>query len=496
MSESNKKPSLIQNWVSLAGLILAGGGFFSLVCLMAMDFFAEFKNPYIGILTYFIAPGFLGLGLVIVAVGMVLERRQLAKARQDATSWLPVIDLNRPGHRKILGSVGGFTAILLLVLAVSSYRSYHFTESKQFCGQTCHTVMKPEFTAYQNSPHARVTCTECHIGPGATWFVRSKLSGSYQVYATLFHKYPTPIPTPVKNPRPAQETCEQCHWPQKFYGAVERIRTHFQYNDSNTPYTVQLLLKVGGGDPSHGPVGGIHWHMNVANKTEYIATDDARQVIPWVRMTSRDGQVTVYESKDDKLKPEQLADATPRRMDCIDCHNRPTHIFRSPDETVDMAMMLGRIDPKLPAIKKHAVEALAADYTDTAGACRQIAGKLQKEYATAETGTVARAIAEVQKIYQDNFFPEMKSRWKVYPNNIGHFEWAGCFRCHDDQHVSADGKKISADCTSCHTIIAQGATTDLKTISAQGLEFQHPSEDAGDTWKGMKCNDCHSGGAM
>jgi len=496
MNVGGKKPSLIQNWISVAGLVVAIGSLFAMLCLMALDFFAGFKNPYIGIVTYFVAPACLGFGLLIVAAGMLFERRQLIRTQQGTVSWFPVVDLNRPGHRKLLGSLVGFGVVLLLVIAVSSYRSYHFTESKQFCGQTCHTVMKPEFTAYQNSPHARVSCTECHIGPGATWFVRSKLSGSYQVYATLFHKYPTPIPTPVKNLRPAQETCEQCHWPQKFYGAVERVRTHFKYDDANSPYTVRLLLKVGGGDPAHGPVGGIHWHMNVANQTEYIAADEGRQVIPWVRMTDRNGQVTVFEAKEGRLKPEQVAAAALRRMDCIDCHNRPTHIFRSPDETVDMAMMLGRIDPKLPAIKKHAVEALAADYTDTETACQQIALKLKQQYTTADAGLVDRAITEAQKIYRDNFFPEMKSRWKAYPNNIGHLEWAGCFRCHDDQHVSATGKKISSDCTSCHTLIAQGAATDLKTVSAQGLEFAHPSEDVGDTWKGMKCNDCHSGGAM
>ena len=440
MSVAERKPSLIQNWISVAGLAVSAASLFALLCLLAMDFFAEFKNPYAGLLTYFVAPTCLVAGLVVVVAGMLLERRQLAKTRQTPGSWLPVVDLNLGGHRKILGGAGALLGALLVVIAISTYRGYHFTESKQFCGQTCHTVMKPEFTAYQNSPHARVTCTECHIGPGATWFVRSKLSGSYQVYATLFHKYPTPIPTPVKNLRPAQETCEQCHWPQKFYGAVERVRTHFKYDDANTPFTVRLLLRVGGGDPAHGPVGGIHWHMNVANKTEYIASDDARQVVPWVRMTDREGHVTVYEAKDSKLKPEQVAATTPRRMDCIDCHNRPTHIFRSPDEAVDMAMSLGRIDPKLPAVKKHAVEALAADYTDTEAACRQIAEKIQKSYASADKVAVERAVSELQKIYQENFFPEMKSRWKVYPNNIGHFEWSGCFRCHDDQHVSAAGK--------------------------------------------------------
>jgi hypothetical protein len=471
--QTASRPSLLQNWISAVGLIVAGGSLFAVLCLLAIDSFAHFSNPYMGILTYFVAPAFLIAGIVLIITGVVRERR-----RRVATL-LPVIDLNSPHQRKMIGGITGFGAFFMLLTAIGSYRSYHFTESRQFCGQTCHAVMKPEFTAYQNSPHARVSCTECHIGPGATWFVKSKLSGSYQVYATIFHKYPKPIPTPVKNLRPAQETCEQCHWPQKFYGAVERMRTHFKYDDKNSPWTIRLLLKVGGGDPSHGPVGGIHWHMNVANTVEYIATDEARQIIPWVRMTDRQGKETVYSS----------TNATPagtiRRMDCIDCHNRPTHIFRSPDEAVDSSMALGRIDPGFPSIKKAAVEVLAADYTTTDEALQTIAQKLP-----------VSAVPEVRQIYRDNFFPEMKSRWKVYPNNIGHFEWAGCFRCHDDQHASADGKKISADCNTCHTIIAQGAGTDLQTVSAQGLDFQHPSEELGDAWKGMKCNECHNGGAM
>jgi len=191
-----------------------------------------------------------------------------------------------------------------------------------------------------------------------------------------------------------------------------------------------------------------------------------------------------------------LASASVRRMDCIDCHNRPTHIFRSPDEAVDSAMALGRIDPALPSIKKNAVDALAAVYQTTAEALQNIADLLTKKYASANLATVQRAIAELRKIYQANFFPEMKSRWKVYPNNIGHLEWPGCFRCHDGQHASAEGKTISVDCNSCHTIIAQGAGTDLKTLSAQGFEFQHPSEELADAWKGQKCSDCHNGGSM
>ena len=220
--------------------------------------------------------------------------------RQSKTQGLvPVlqIDLSRPRDRRFLGFFLAGSALFLLVCAELSYHTYHYTESTQFCGQACHTVMKPELVTYYHGPHARVACAECHIGPGATWFVKSKLSGTYQVYAVAFNKYPRPMPTPIKNLRPAQETCEQCHWPKKFVGNLDRTYHYFLGDETNTPFTVRLMLKVGGGDPTHGPVGGIHWHMNVGNKIEYIATDDARQKIPWVRMTDRQGVVTEFRVK-------------------------------------------------------------------------------------------------------------------------------------------------------------------------------------------------------
>ncbi len=490
-------PSLIQNWISLSGIILAACSFFAVACLIGIDFYAGFSSPYMGILTYIVAPTFLSAGLLLTLVGVLRERRYRRRLAPGEIPRHPRIDFNVPRQRNAFLAVAVVTFVFLMFTALGSYRTYEFTESVQFCGQTCHAVMKPEYTAYHNSSHARVACVQCHIGAGATWFVKSKLSGSYQVYATLFHKYPCPIPTPVKNLRPAQETCEQCHWPQKFYGAVEKVRTHFMSDEKNSPWTIEMLLKVGGGDPTHGPVGGIHWHMNVANKVEYIASDEARQVIPWVRITDRAGHATVYETKDGKLTPDQLAKAAPRRMDCIDCHNRPTHVFRAPDDAVDTSLALGRIDPSLPLIKKNAVAALAGDYATTAEAQTKIAATLRAGYTNeSDRAKIDAAIKEVQRIYDENFFPEMKSSWKVYPDNIGHLKSAGCFRCHDDQHVSADGKKISANCTSCHTIIGQGAGTNLTTVSAQGLEFQHPAPDVGDAWKGMKCSDCHNGGPM
>lgn len=495
---TTKKPSLLQNWISLSGIILSGSAFFAVVCLIGMDLFRPSPNPYMGILTYLVAPGFLVAGLGLVILGALLERRRRHRLAPGEVSRHLHIDFNLPSHRRNFVIVTVLTLVFLLMTAFGSYQTYHYTESVQFCGMTCHSVMKPEHTAYQNSPHARVTCTECHIGSGATWFVRSKMSGSYQVYSVLAHKYSRPIPTPVKNLRPAPDTCEQCHWPQKFYGAVERTRTHYLSDEKNSPWTIRMLIKVGGGDASHGPSGGIHWHMNVANKIEYIPADEERQKIPWVRATDQSGKVTIYESKEGKLTPDQVSAATNlRRMDCIDCHNRPTHVFRPPDESVDQSMSLGRIDPALPSVKKNAVALLAQTYTTEDEAVAKIAASMKKQYSDfADQAKVQTAITELQTIFRANFFPEMKTDWKSHPNNIGHVKSVGCFRCHDDLHVAPSGQKISADCNACHTIIAQGPTAELKTVSAQGLEFQHPSEDLGDAWKGMKCTECHNGGPM
>ena len=226
--------SSFRNWFSLAGLVIAMGSLFSFLLLFTLDAFASFNNPYIGVLTYLVAPGFLILGLVLTLGGALWHRRRLRSAAPvPALS----IDLSRPRDRRVLGYFLGVSLCFLLVSAIGSYKTYQFTESVQFCGQTCHTVMRPEFVTYEHGPHARVACTECHIGPGATWFVRSKLSGTYQVFATLMDKYPRPIPTPVENLRPAQQTCEQCHWPSKFVGNLDRTFHYFLSDHTNTPCT-------------------------------------------------------------------------------------------------------------------------------------------------------------------------------------------------------------------------------------------------------------------
>ena len=473
---------MLNNWLSLTGLLISVGGLFSFVLLFILDSAVHLANPYIGILTFMVAPGFIVGGLFLAVLGVLWHRRRLKTASQAPAIQ---VDLSRPRDRRILGIFIAGSLFFLLISAVGSYKTYQFTESVQFCGQTCHTVMKPEFTTYLHGPHARVACEECHIGPGATWFVRSKLSGTYQVYATLFDKFPRPIPTPIKNLRPAQETCSQCHWPSKFIGNLDRTYNFFLEDATNTPFSVRLLLKVGGGDPAHGPVGGIHWHMSISNQVEYIATDATRQKIPWVRLTDPVGVVTVFRERTFTNNPEQYEI---RKMDCIDCHNRPAHRYTPPADAINLAIALGQIDHSLPYIKTNAVYALTRPYQTEKEARDGIATLLANRYP--DDGRIRQAIPVVQRIYADNFFPVMKANWSVYPDNIGHRQWPGCFRCHDGKHKAEDGKRVikADDCDACHTILAQGQGTELQQLSAEGQKFKHP-EDLYDP--SFLCTDCH-----
>ncbi len=490
--------SLFHNWVSLAGGILAVSSFFTVAFLIALDFFRGFKNPYMGILTYLVAPAFLITGLLLIAFGVLGERHRRRKRTPEAIPAFPRIDLNVPRQRYTFIGVVVATVLFLLLTAMGSYRTYLFTESVQFCGETCHSVMAPEYTAYQQSPHARVECVQCHIGPGASWFVKSKLSGVYQVYATLLDTYPRPIPTPITNLRPARETCEKCHWPQKFFGRVERDFTHYPPDERNSPWTIRMLVNIGGENASSGQVAGIHWHIGENKTIEYIPGDRERQVIPWVRLTDRNGKVTVYQSTDNPLAPEQIVAAHPRVMDCMDCHNRPTHIFHAPDESIDAALRSGRIAPNLPYIKKEAVQTLAKSYPSTELALSGISTILTAFYQTNYPGLaktnprlIAAAVTEVQRIYRHNFFPGMKVNWRAYPDHIGHLNFPGCFRCHDGKHTSADGKTITHNCDACHTIIVQGPGKKPET-SLAGLEFKHPVDISGQ-WQQTNCSDCHDG---
>jgi hypothetical protein len=309
----------------------------------------------------------------------------------------------------------------------------------------------------------------------------------------LFNKYNRPIPAPVHNLRPAKETCYECHWPEKFFGANELKRSYFRADEENTAWTIQMLLKVGGGNPELGHAQGIHWHVTANNKIEYIATDEKRLEIPWVRMTDPEGKQTIYQSNDKKkqLTPEQIASSEIRTMDCIDCHNRPTHQFHSPERSLNEALTNGQLNPDMPEIKLNGIKALTGAYETEGEALMAIQEKLAEAYPDGGAD-VEKAITTVQRIYSQNMFPEMKVSWKEYPDHIGHMITPGCFRCHNGEHENEQGQAITRECASCHTIIAQGPGLDVSSINTGGLEFKHP-EDIDEEWKETRCDECHEG---
>jgi len=488
-----KTPSLFRNYVSFVGAAIAIAAIASGILLFLMEITSAGDNPYLGILTYIVFPTFLMFGLLLGVIGMVLERRRRRKSAPEEVLAYPRLDLNEPHARRAFLIFLIATFFFVSASAFGSYKAYEYSDSVAFCGKTCHSVMKPEHVAYLAGAHARVRCVDCHVGPGADWYVRSKLSGAYQLYSVTFKKYPRPITTPVHNLRPAPDTCEQCHWPEKFFGAQLKVFNHYGYDEQNTLRQKRMLINVGGGSAATGLVTGIHWHMNIANDVDYISIDNQRQQIPWVRMKDRQGNVTEYFDRNRPLTPEQIAAAEKRKMDCVDCHNRPAHVYLPPDVAVDQGFVAGRLDISIPFLKRQAVEVLSRQYTTTDEALLSIDKSLNDFYRSnysdvysQKPESVKSSIAEVQRIFSTYFFPEMKTDWQTHPNNIGHLYFSGCFRCHDGEHVSNSGKTISNNCNICHTVLYDSADP---ARSAQTGPFQHPV-DLG-SLAGRKCDSCH-----
>ncbi|MEJ2104109.1 MAG: NapC/NirT family cytochrome c, partial [Ignavibacteriaceae bacterium] len=405
-------PIYVYNPITFFGAGLAGLSFALIVFLTILEFLSPESKPYMGIITFIILPIFLIMGIVILIFGMLRERRRLEKGILRKKRFM-VIDLNDLKQRRIIFSFSIGIILLLFFSAFGSYKAYEFSDSDEFCGEVCHEVMEPEYTAYLSSPHSRVGCVTCHIGSGAAWFVRAKISGAYQVYSVLFKKYSKPIPTPVENLRPAEGTCEQCHSPEHFFSEIKREFNYYLYDEKNTKSSLSMLLKIGGGNSDLGRAEGIHWHMNIANKIEYLYTDSIRDVIPWVKQTNnKTGEVKIFKKKNFVFDAQKVNKENIRRMDCIDCHNRPSHIYNPSDKSVNLSMSLGRIDDTLPYIKNMAVNVLDAGYSTKQSGLDSIAFAINEFYSTnypsvaiEKKDKISKAIEEIQKIYNRNYFP-------------------------------------------------------------------------------------------
>ncbi len=453
-----------RNWLTLAGAVLTTSSALTLVGFWAFEAMqAKPVNPYAGMVLYLMLPGVFIVGLLLIPAGLLWDRHQLKK-KGVHPDLLPQPDFKSPLFLKAMGLIGLATLVNVVIMGAASVQGVEYLDSAQFCGQTCHTVMNPEFTAYKDSPHSRVSCVECHIGPGASWFVQSKLSGVRQVFAVALNTYSRPIPSPVEQLRPARETCEQCHWPQKFHGDKFVVKQKYSEDEANTLLTTVLVLKIGGRSGIEHK--GIHGrHLDVAAPISYISTDGRRQVISRVFLADgKGGKVEYVAETKAEGKPAEGAKKGKeelRTMDCVDCHNRPTHKFWLPERAVDRAMSEGLISPKIPFVKKKGVEVLKAAKGSAAEATAQITTSLTEYYQKTypdffqkEKATIDAAVKEIQAIYMRNIDDHMKIAWGIHPENIGHEDFPGCFRCHDDNHKSASGRVITQSCDACHTLLA------------------------------------------
>lgn len=446
-----------RHWISMLGSVIALGVAVLIIMLFGIEM-AGFKGgAYLGILTYLILPMVFLLGLVLIPVG-VLRKRRLdadAVAHHEKAPVLPVIDLNNQRTRNVLLASVGVGVLSVVLIGSATYKGVAVMESVAFCGTVCHTVMQPEYTAFQRSPHSRLRCADCHIGSGADWFVKSKLSGSWQMVAVTLNLYPTPIPSPVHNLRPARETCEECHWPTKHVGDKLKVRTLFADDEANTMTKTVMVMKVGG--LQGGASSGIHWHVDRGVKIRFLSDPD-RQKIYDVEMTKGDGKQVTFKTEAKPAGPTEW-----REMDCVDCHNRPSHTYKLPAVEIDDAIADGRIDAKLPFIKREGMRVVQAQYASEeearAGIAKEVQAFYKDKYAEVAVGKAAEIAAAgkaLGDIYGWNVFPKMKVTWGTYPNNLGHGEGSpGCWRCHDNKHVTDTGEKIGKSCKTCHLVLAE-----------------------------------------
>jgi nitrate/TMAO reductase-like tetraheme cytochrome c subunit len=451
------RPALFfgNNPISLAGGAITSAAGVTMIGYWLVEIFGRANdNPYLGIIFFLILPALFVLGLLLIPIGVFIRRRKLQQAGQIPAEF-PKIDLNDRMFRHGLDIVLVATIVNLLVVSMASYRGAAYMDSPQFCGQSCH-VMHPEYTAYKVSAHSHVACVECHIGSGAQSYFEAKVNGTKQLVEVAFNRYPSPIPSPVRNLRPAREICEGCHTPARFVGEKLLVKSSFADDEKNTETQSVVALHLGGVD-SFSHLTGIHGvHLG---HIEYIATDPTRTTIPWVERTYPDGSKTAFTAtalKGAEPKGER------RVMDCIDCHNRAAHTMQTAEDALNRAMAEGAISPELPWVHKEGLELLKANYATEAEARAKIPAQLTQFYRdqhpdvlAAHPDLVKSAGEGLLYVFTTNVFPDMKVTWGTHPNHIGHMSYPGCFRCHDGDHASKDGKKsITQDCSACHNLLA------------------------------------------
>ena len=454
----NMLRGLSTNWVGSLGVALTTTAFVLFLFIEILRVLGIVTSSYIGLVSYLALPALFVLGLILIPFGWSALKRATGKTTRELMDerFEPSELESRAFGSRIVRMFFLLTLVNILFLGAGTARMLHFMETPKFCGTACHGVMEPEWTTYQASPHAHVRCVDCHVGDGAGALIDSKINGLKQMVSATFKLYERPIPTPVRQLRPARETCEHCHWPDKFYGdrLVEKVR--YGFDEASTPQYTTLSLKVGSGQGQRR--GEIHWHVADRNEVRYASVDDEREEILWVESRQADGTWKRFERRD---RTAGAHDAV-RVMDCVDCHNRATHIYEDPEKAVDERMASGEIPTDIPFIKARALAALTGSYADADAAMQGIDAALAGWYRTKYPKRTAefaagldRATASLQSAWKRNVHPGMNVTWGAYPSHLGHDNGGGCFRCHTPELQGPAGESISNDCTLCHSILAE-----------------------------------------
>ncbi|MBM9605248.1 cytochrome c3 family protein [Desulfopila inferna] len=447
----------VQTPLGLIGIALTTICFLLTLLGMVLHATGLMENAYAAIVTFLVFPAGAVLGLLLIPVSAYFRRKKWFGDSINKPNL--IIDFGKKKHRQMVILVIVLSLVNIGIFSLVIYQAYHFTESDYFCGVVCHSVMEPEYTAYQRSPHAKVGCVSCHIGSGAEWYVKAKLSGLRQVNATITGDYNTPIPAPVEHLRPARDTCEECHWPEKFHGKMVKEFVSFSNDDQQDPLIDEVALHIGGRNPITERFEGIHWHVSDNVKVEYESLNEKRTEIGRVKVTRPSG-ITEEFSRGD-TEPSENQDVEWRTMDCIDCHNRPAHIYDNLEETVDFGLQSEQIEPSIEGIREDSITVLQADYVSRAEAREQIIENLLllqaerngSDFVTDNRQALLDSGAYLLKSYLGNIWPRMDITWGTYKSHLGHQfedEGYGCFRCHNEEHETEFGKTISQSCDLCH----------------------------------------------
>jgi len=444
-----RREALARHPLAIIGALLATVSAVGFIALVVAGLAGLFDNPYAGLVIFVAIPALFVLGLLLIPFGMWLQQRKLRRDPTASVEW-PVLDFRIAQVRRTALVIAALTAVNAVIVLVAGYGGLHWMESPKFCGEVCHMPMQPQYSSWQNAPHASVACATCHIGEGPSGFVHAKLSGVRQLVHVATNSIPRPIPPGAKMPPGAQaRTCIGCHQPDRAIGDRIRVIREYADDEANSETTTVLQMHVGASTSSQR---AIHWHANPAIRVEYVATDAERQTIPYVKVTDASGQVKEYVAAD---TTEQVINAGQRRtMDCVDCHNTVGHpISPSAEQAVDRAVAAARVSRELPFARREGIRLLKEEYPSQDAALTAIDKGFRSFYASRggkDQQAVTRSVTALQDVYRRNVFPTMKVTWGTYPDHKGHITSTGCFRCHDDSHTAKDGSTISAECELCH----------------------------------------------